>query len=360
MNSRVQLEVDLDGLAYNLRTIREHVAPCRIMAVLKANAYGLDTARIAPVVREQGAELFAAATVGEALELSRYGLPVQILGNLLPDEVAPAVEHGIICPLNGLESARSISAEAVRQKKQVSCALTIDSGMGRLGMIAGKALDEIRAIRQLPNLNIRGIYSHFSSASDPEDDYSELQISRFRELLDTLQCDGMSFDKIHMAASDGLNNFSGSVNAPFTHVRCGINMYGYYAPKLALKEIVMLKTRIAAVRRMSAGSPVGYNRTHYLKKDTLVAVAAIGYADGVPLALSNRGHFLIHGIPCPILGRISMDYTVVSLENVSDAVPGDEVVCFGRQGNGFISAKEWADLAGTHIYDILCAVTPRR
>jgi alanine racemase len=360
MNPRITLEVDLDGLAYNVRTIRDRIAPCALTAVLKANAYGMGVRRIAPVIRDNGADMFGAATVGEAVELHAYGIPVQVLGNLLPDEVSAAVEHDIICPLNGLESARRISAEAVRQKKTIECAVAVDSGMGRLGLIADSAAEEILALRKLPNLDIKGIYSHFSSAGDPEDDYSLKQLAAFNKLLNGLNAAGMRFEKIHIAASDGLNNFPGSLQTPFTHARCGINMYGYYAPSMPLKEIVTLKARIAVIRKLAAGSYIGYCRTHRLKEDTLVGTVAIGYADGVPLAMTNRGRVLIHGKYCPIIGRVSMDYITVSLNAVPEANCGDEVVCIGRQGDGMISATEWADIAQTHTYDILCGIRSER
>ncbi|MBQ9775109.1 MAG: alanine racemase [Lentisphaeria bacterium] len=359
MASRVTIEVDTDGLAHNVRTIRDRVAPCGLTAVLKANAYGMGVPRIAPVVRDNGAVMFGAATVGEAVELRSYGLPVQVLGNLLPDEAAPAVEHGIICPLNDLEAARRVSAEAVRQQKIAECAVAVDSGMGRLGLVAAHAAEEILAIGKLPNLAVKGIYSHFSSAGDPEDDYSLKQLASFKEVLKQLAAAGVNFEKIHIAASDGLNNFPACLQPPFTHARCGINLYGYYAPAMPLKEVVTVRTRIAAVRKLSAGSFVGYCRTHRLKEDTLVGTVAIGYADGVPLALSNRGRVLIDGKSCPILGRVSMDYITVSLNSVPEARCGDEVVCIGSQKGQMISAKEWADLAGTHVYDILCGLRSR-
>ena len=360
MISRVTLDVDLDALARNVRRIRERVLPCSLTAVLKANAYGLGVDRIAPVVRDNGVAMFGAATVGEGIELSSYGLPVQILGNLLPDEIAPAVEHDLICPLNGLEFARLISAEAVRQNKTVKCAVPVDTGMGRLGLLPGDAAEAIFAMRQFPNLKIEGLYSHFSSAGDPSDDYSLKQLAAFKTVLEQLKKGGMSFQKLHISASDGLNNFCDAVRPPFTHARCGINMYGYYAPNLPLEEIITLKAGIAAIRKLPAGSFIGYNRTHQLKEDTLVGTVAIGYADGFPLALSNRGRVLVRGKYCPVIGRVSMDYITISLNEVPEAVYGDEVICIGKQGENSISALEWAEIAQTHAYNILCNITPRR
>ena len=361
--SRVNLEVNLNTLAENFMEIRRRVAPCRLMAVLKANAYGLGVLPVAEVVKSAGACAFGVAEINKALELAPLGLPVQILGNLLPDEIAPAVEHGIVCPLNDLEMARKISAEAVHQNRRVRCAVTVDSGMGRLGMPAENAAEQILAMRGLPNLEIQGIYSHFSSAFWRYDDYSLGQLAAFKVLLAQLAREGMTFPDIHMAASDALNNFPESTHAPFTMARCGINMYGYYdnevRQSMRLSPVVELKTRLAAVRVLAAGSCIGYGRMHRLARPTRVGTIAAGYADGLPLALSNRGYVLVNGELCPVLGRISMDYTTISLENAPEAKPGDEVVCIGRQGDRFIPFEEWAQLKGTHVYDLLCSIGMR-
>ena len=361
--SRVNLEVNLNTLAENFMEIRRRVAPCRLMAVLKANAYGLGVLPVAEVVKSAGAYAFGVAEINEALELAPLGLPVQILGNLLPDEIAPAVEYGIVCPLNDLEMARMISAEAVRQNRRVRCAVTVDSGMGRLGMPAENAAEQILAMRTLPNLDIQGIYSHISSAFWRYDDYSLGQLAAFKVLLSQLAREGMTFSDIHMAASDALNNFPESTHAPFTVARCGINMYGYYdnevRQSMRLSPVVELKTRLAAVRILAAGSCIGYGRMHRLARPTRVGTIAAGYADGLPLALSNRGYVLVNGELCPVLGRISMDYTTISLENAPEAKPGDEVVCIGRQKDRFIPFEEWAQLKGTHVYDLLCSIGMR-
>ena len=307
--------------------------------------------------------MFGVAEINEAIELVPLGLPVQILGNLLPDEIAPAVEYGLICPLNDLEMARRISAEAVRQNRVVRGAVTVDSGMGRLGLQVAEAAPEILAMRGLPNLELHAIYSHFSTAYLRYDDYSLQQLARFKTLLAELAGAGLTFPEVHMAASDALNNFPESTRPPFTLARCGINMYGYYdnsvQQSMQLAPVVELKTRLAAVRTLRAGASIGYGRMHRLLRDTRVGTIAAGYADGLPLALSNRGYVLVRGRLCPVLGRISMDYTTISLDDVPEAVPGDEVVCFGRQGDRFLPLEEWAQLKGTHAYELLCSIGTR-
>ena len=361
--SRVRLEVDLKKLSGNFTEVRRRVAPAGVMAVLKANAYGLGVLPVAEVVKAAGAACFGVAEINEAIELVPLGLPVQVLGNLLPDEVEPAVEYGIVCPVSDLDMAKKISAEAVRQGKHVKCAVAVDSGMGRLGVQVAAAGREIPAMRGLPNLELVGIYSHFSNAYQRHDDYTLRQMALFKALLTELAAEGMNFPLVHIAASDALNNFPESTRAPFTLCRCGINMYGYCDPEVRpamnLTPVVELKTRLAAVRVLPEGASIGYGRTHRLLKDTRVGTIAAGYADGLPLALSNRGYVLVNGRLCPVLGRISMDYTTISLEDAPDARPGDEVVCFGRQGDRAITLEDWAQLKGTHAYELLCAIGTR-
>ena len=363
LESRVKLEVDLGKLSENFLEIRRRVAPARVAAVLKANAYGLGVLPVAETVRAAGAAMFGVAEINEAIELVPLGLPVQILGNLLPDEIAPAVEYGLICPLNDLEMARRSRAAAVRQTRGVRGAVTVDSGMGRLGLQVAEAAPEILAMRGLPNLELHAIYSHFSTAYLRYDDYSLQQLARFKTLLAELAGAGLTFPEVHMAASDALNNFPESTRPPFTLARCGINMYGYYdnsvQQSMQLAPVVELKTRLAAVRTLRAGASIGYGRMHRLLRDTRVGTIAAGYADGLPLALSNRGYVLVRGRLCPVLGRISMDYTTISLDDVPEAVPGDEVVCFGRQGDRFLPLEEWAQLKGTHAYELLCSIGTR-
>ncbi len=361
--SRVRLEIDMKALRENFRTVKQYVAPCKVIAILKANAYGLGVLPIARALKQAGADGFGVAELNEALQLVGLGLPIRILGNLLPAEVMPAVNAGLICPVNDLAMAELLSAEAVRQRRIVYGQLTIDSGMGRLGMLAGRARREIVAISRLPNLQLTGIYSHCSSAFDGQDPFTVGQVEKMKRLLEELALDGIGFEEIHMAASDALNNFAETRQPPFNCVRAGFNLYGYYdndvRRSMRLQPVVALKTRLAAVRVLPEGYSVGYGRTCVLPRETRVGTIAAGYADGLPLALSNTGAVLVRGRLCPILGRLSMDYTTVDLSAVPEAEWGDEVTCIGRDGDRQITLEEWARLKGTHVYDLLCSFGTR-
>ena len=357
---RVILEVDLGKIRSNFRKICALVAPGKVTAVLKANAYGLGVMTVAKVCMEAGADSFAVADVNEALELKAMGLPVMVLGNLLPEEITAAVEADIILPVNEFKGAQLVSAEAVRQNKKVQCQILVDSGMGRLGVLLRDALHEIRKIVSLPQLECIGIYSHFPIADNTENDYTREQIKRFQALISDLAADGISFQDIHTANSDGINNYPQAYQNPFNRVRLGLGIYGYSKPEvLGLQSVVSFKSKLILARLLPAGTFIGYGQTHCLEQDTLVGTVAAGYADGLPLALSNRGYVLIRGRKCPILGRVSMDYTTVDLSTVPEAECGDEVVYIGRQGEETILLQEWATIKNTHAHDILCSITPR-
>jgi alanine racemase len=361
--SRVWLEISLEKLRRNLRRIQESVAPCGVIAVLKANAYGLGVARIAEALAGEGVAGFAVAEPREALQLTHLGLPVQILGGMLPEELPATVAAGIIHPIVSVEIAREISAEAVRQKRRVECHIKIDTGMGRLGLLARDAVPAIREIVRLPNLDCSGLYSHFPVAYHAGEEYTQGQIARIREIVDTLAAEGVRFAKLHIANSDGINNFPAACRPPFTHVRTGINLHGSFDAEgqraLHLEPVLELKARLIAVRTLPEGASIGYGLTCTLRRETRVGVVAAGYADGLPLALSNRGYQLVGGELCPVLGRISMDYTSVSLEPVPEAKVGDIVTCLGGEGLRAITVDQWAQLKNTHPYEIICSFGTR-
>jgi len=363
--SRVWLEINLDTLTENYKRIQELVDPLKVTAILKANAYGLGVKKIAETLVKAGVSGFGVAELKEALPLVGLGKPVQILGGLLDYELPEAVANGIITGITDIETARRISAEAVKQGKTAECHFKIDTGMGRLGILAKDAPGVIMEAIKLPNLNCCGIYSHFPVAYRWGSDYTNAQGEAFYKILDEVWQHGVRFTKIHMANSDGLNNFPFSYHYPFNYVRTGINLYGSFDNEgqrnLKLESILTLKTRLAAVRMMPAGHAIGYGCTCQLVKSTRVGTIAAGYADGLPLALSNRGYVIIKGKLCPVLGRLSMDYTTVSLENFAEGEvnPGDEVVCLGGKGLNAISVENWAQLKGTHAYDIICSIGQR-
>lgn len=357
--SRVRLEVDLRALEHNFTEIRRRVQPCRCGAVLKADAYGTGVLRAAEAVRKAGAVRIFTADVDEAIEVSAAGLPVQLLGTLFKEEAEESVARGFIVPLTSFESARMVSQAACGQNRTAVCQIKVDSGMGRFGMMTEEALEESRKIFALPGLKITGLYSHLSSADTPGNTFTQKQIARFCALFNALKNAGFSFEDVHISASNGIGFYSEALAEPFTFARAGVIMYGserrHKEAVPQLKRVISLKSRLAAVRRMPAGSFIGYGHTYQAAAQVLVGTVPAGYEDGIPLALSNRGEVLIRGVRCPIVGRVCMDCFTVLLDGVPEARPGEEVICLGSDGKNEITPGDWAALKGTHVHDIMCS-----
>ena len=359
LQRRVWVEVDLGRLRENYCRIAESVRPAQVLCVLKANAYGLGVDRYASALAETDCIGFGVAEPHEALQLLPFGKPVQILSSILPDEIAPMVEAGVTLPVTDAETAALIDSAAKRLNRKATVHFKIDTGMGRLGILAADAADAIRKISTLENLDCEGIFSHCPTAYDPLDDFANDQIAVFKAILKDVAKDGIVFRKIHIAASDAINNFPAAKRPPFNIVRTGINLHGSFDPNgrraLKLESVLSLKTRVAQVRTLPAGTTLGYGRTWCVAKSTRVATISAGYADGLTLALTNRGHVLINGVRCPVIGRISMDYTTVDVSKAGDVKAGDEVIALGGSGKYAVTPDDWAALKGTHAYDIICS-----
>ena len=368
MKRRVVVEIDLQALVRNYRKIAAHVKPMDVLCVLKANAYGLGVAAYAKALVEAGCTQFGVAEPYEALELlkvlkGRAGVEVQLLSSVLPDEIPEMVKAGVILPITDLAEAKLVSAAAVKAKRTAKVHFKLDTGMGRLGILAKDALGTIRAVKALPGLDCEGIFSHCPMAYEPKDPFTAKQIKLFTSIVAACAKEGIRFKKVHMAASDAINNFPETAKAPFTLVRTGINLHGSFDPygrkALKVEPVLTLKTRVAQVRELPAGTTLGYGRTWCLNAPAKVATISAGYADGLPLALTNRGFVFIGGRRCKIVGRISMDYTTVDVTDVPGVKAGDEVVCFGKCGRDAITPDDWAALKGTHAYDIICSLGTR-
>ena len=369
MKRRVTVEIDLKALVRNYRKIAAHVRPAKVLCVLKANAYGLGVGAYAQALAKAGCTMFGVAEPFEALELKKAlasklaSTEVQILSSILPDEIPEMVKQGVILPVIDVSTARLISAAAVKAKVVAKVHFKLDTGMGRLGILAKDAIAVMREVKKLPNLDCEGVFSHFPMAYDPKDPFTKRQIKLFKDIVAAAEKEGFRFKKVHISASDGINNFPETAKKPFTVVRTGINLHGSFDPygrkALKVEPVLSLKTRVAQVRELPAGTTLGYGRTWCLAKPTKVATISAGYADGLPLALTNRGFVFIGGKRCKIIGRISMDYTTVDVSDVRDVKPGDEVVCFGRCGRDSITPDDWAALKGTHAYDIICSLGNR-
>ncbi len=221
---RAWLTVDLAALKHNFKQIKAACPGLHARVVVKANAYGLGVRKAAETLKEAGAECFCVADYAEAKEILDLGLPVQILSGIFEFELPGAVADKVILPVNSLRTAEMISAEAVKQNVTAECHIKLDTGMGRIGILAEHARDMIREIRKLPNLNITGMFSHFPDAHDEA--FCQRQVKRFNRVLDAMKKDGMDIPVLHIASSDSILNVPEAVQPPFTAVRPGLCMYG--------------------------------------------------------------------------------------------------------------------------------------
>ncbi|MCM8531826.1 MAG: alanine racemase [Lentisphaeraceae bacterium] len=351
------LEIRLDLIQKNFEQIEEHVKPLSLMAVLKANAYGIGSIEVAQALKEVSCSRFGVADVDEALQLKHLNVPLQILGDIIDSEIATLVSEEFIIPITSYENALKVSKEAKRQNKFASIHFLIDTGMGRLGMPIESSFETIQQVSSLNNLSFDGIYSHFPHAYGDRP-FSEQQVQKFTELVNKLKSKSISFQEVHLANSDGLHNIEASVDQPFSMVRSGINLYGYYdlegEHQFNLNEVLTLKSKLVAIRELPQGATVGYGRTYNLSKEMRVGTVAIGYADGIPIEFSNKGQLVVNGVCCPIIGRVSMDYTTIDLSNV-EAEVGDDVLCLSE----LYGVNDWAKDSGTISYDIICSLGSR-
>lgn len=362
---RVRLEVDLGVLRGNYRKIEKRVRPAEVLSVVKANAYGLGAAVFARTLHAAGCRRFGVADAREASEIVSLGLKgatVQILSSVFPDEIAPMVAAGVVLPVTGIAEANLISAAAVRLGRDAHVHFKVDTAMGRLGIRAADALATIVAASRLPRIVCEGVMTHFPVASDPRDPTTAAQIEEMRRLVSAAAENGVRFRYVHAAASDGINSFSAAVRPPFNLVRAGLDLHGGFtaaARRIGMESVLTFKARIVQVRDLPAGTTVGYGRTFVLKRRSRIAVVAAGYADGVPLAISNRGTVFVNGAACPVAGRVSMDYTSVDVTRAGEVRPGDFAVLLGTSGRRSVMPDDWGRLKGTHAHDVLCAIGPR-
>ena len=363
--TRTWTEIDLSNLEHNYRALRAMLPQgCRFLGVVKADAYGHGAVQVARRLETLGAEYLAVACLDEALELrqARITTPILILGYTPTERAEALLDNGITQTVYDVEMARALSDAAAAAGKTLKIHVKADTGMSRLGWLCGgenlsAAVETMAQVCALPGLEAEGIYTHFANA-DGDEDYTMLQFTRFLDLLEALKERGITFAIRHCAASAAALKF------PCTHldmVRPGIALYGHYPDPSCegldgpgLRPVMTLKTRVASVKAVPAGTPVSYGCTHVLARETKLAALTIGYADGLPRLCSDKLEVLIGGQRAPVVGRICMDMCMADVTGL-DVAPGDEVEVFGEH----LPIEDVAALAGTIQYELLCAVSPR-
>ncbi|HVR42938.1 MAG TPA: alanine racemase [Thermoanaerobaculia bacterium] len=354
-------EVDLRAFDRNLEQVRRRLPEgSRMIAVLKADAYGHGAVELAR--RCAGvASGIAVALLEEALELRDAGidLPILILGPLTAPQFDLVFERGLVAGIVGQEEMEAFAARARATGWNGEIHLKLDSGMGRMGFRPEDLERLALELQVLRGVRVAGIYTHFANASDPADPYTEEQVQRFESMLGRLRELGVDAPLHHLANSAAI--VRGLVR-PGEWVRAGIVLYG--AEPLdqggaRLEPLLRWTTRIARVKSLPPGSPVGYGRTFVTARPSRIATLPVGYADGYSRNLSGRADVLVRGRRAPVVGRISMDLVTVDVTGVPGVLAGDEVTLLGRDGGEEIAAEELAATLGTISYEVLCAVGGR-
>jgi alanine racemase len=311
-------------------------------------------------IAKEGGRFFAVSNVKEAVELRRSGCRHRIIlfETTIPALVPHVIKYDLTPAVCTHAFGEALDAAARRARKVIRVHLKIDTGMGRLGVWHRDAAAFIRDIAKLKNLKIEGLFTHFPVA-DTDEDFTRQQVHDFSNVVADLIQDGISFSFLHAANSMGLGGYR---NRFFNLARPGVSLYGLYPASamraaIDLKPVMQVKATVLFLKTIHRGSGVSYGHTFKALQDIPAAVVSIGYSDGYLRAFSNKAHVLINGVPCPVLGRVTMDQTIVdiSLALCAGKVSiGDEAVVLGRQGHSEISADELAGWADTINYEIVC------
>jgi alanine racemase len=363
--TRAWVEIDLPAIDRNVGRIKQALpAHVRYVAVVKANAYGHGMPEIATRLLQAGVDCFAVANVGEAARLREIGhdADILLLSPTLPSEMPRAVALDLEVTLNSVAEAAALEHCAAAAERKVRVHIKVDTGMGRAGVWHTEARGLIGFVRAAKHLDWRGLYTHFSEA-DADTDFTAEQRRIFLALLAEVPGDERARLLVHADNSAGLASFSAA--SPFNAVRIGLMQYGLppsagsFLASLRPEPVLSFHARVVLVKDLPAGTAVSYNRTKVLTRASRVAIVAVGYGDGVPTAASNRGSFLLRGHRCPILGRVTMDQTIVDVTDVPGVVVGDITTILGAQGGERITVGEFCAWSDCIPWEALCTLTQR-
>lgn len=373
MQHQIWAEIDLGAIAHNCRQIKAHIQPETIfMAVVKANAYGHGAVQVAKTVLEHGAQQLAVARLQEAKELRQSGIDADILifGPTHPEYMQALLALNLTQTVFDLQQARELSRAAQAKNQKLKCQIKLDTGMGRLGLPV-KSLNQaqrykpeimprIIEIFQLPGLEIQGLYTHLAQADNEDLTHAQGQLNCFQAVLQELRQQNIDPGICHAANSAGILNLRQS---HLDLVRPGLILYGLYPEldksNLDLLPAMQLKAKITQLKQVPAGFAVSYGSTYVAPRPTTIATLPVGYADGYPRVLSNKGQMLLKAQRATVAGRVCMDQTMLDVGHIPGVNTGDEVLILGRQDNQEIRAEELGRLSCSINYEIVSRIGPR-
>jgi len=352
------VEINLDAIAQNVKNIKKLIGIEReLMVVVKGNAYGHDAWEISSIALKSGANRLAVARIEEGIFLRKANIiaPLLVLGLTPEKQIELLLFYDITPTVCRLEMIRKISQVAIKMKKIAKVHLKVDTGMGRLGIFPQDVLDFVKKVMIMKNVEIEGIFTHFSVADEKDKAYTEKQFEKFINVVENLEREGIKIPIKHVGNSATLLDLP---HMWLDMVRSGISVYGLY-PSTEVKEPINLipaqqfKTKIIFLKELPTGESIGYGRTHITKKRTIVASLPLGYADGYNRLLSNQGEVLVRGRRVPIIGRVCMDQCMIDITNLPQVEIGDEVVLWGKQRDEEITVEEIAQKIGTINYEVV-------
>ncbi|CAC5343926.1 MULTISPECIES: alanine racemase [Planktothrix] len=370
IRQRAWVEVDLGAIAENIRQLKGLLSPqTKLMAVVKADAYGHGAVSVAKTVCQAGAEWLAVATLPEGIELREAGIkqPILLLGAIHTVEEVQAIAHWQLQPTLCTPQQALLFSETLNKLDQsLAVQIKIDTGMSRLGTPWQQGLEFFKLVQRLPNLELAGIYSHFATADSPDPTVMRQQHYRYENVINEIRDHWQSdadpqFPLLHISNSAAT---LADRNLHYDMVRIGLSVYGLYPAThltsvVTLKPAMQIKARVTQVKTIEAGTGVSYGYQFIAKKQTKIAVIGIGYADGIPRNLSNKIKVLIRGQLVSQIGTITMDQIMLDVSEIPDLQVGEVVTLLGQDGEYSISADDWANTIGTISWEILCGFKHR-
>jgi len=356
--------VDLDALRWNFRQIRAKVGSrIKILSMVKANGYGHGATLVAATLVEEGSDAFGVATLEEGLELRQTGIlsPIIVLAGAYIEQLDQYLKNNLTPAVHELQTLKQMEANVRERGATLHVHLKVDTGMGRIGLLATEIDSWLAEIKRLNALKLEGVFSHFSHAESVKGDYTQKQLQVFRSTVDRLRSEDIAPPLVHLA------NSAATISLPaayFDMVRPGLMLYGIYPSttmthQVSLRPVLSWQTRILQLKKLPPGASISYGQTFITRRDSLIATLPVGYADGYPRLVSNRGEVLVRGQRAPVVGRVCMDLTMIDVTDIGGIREGDEVVLLGRQGESEISADEMAAWSNTISYEILTSIGAR-
>jgi len=357
-------EINLSNLIHNLGEVRRLITGgCKILAVVKANAYGHGIVEVSMAFEEAGIDMLGVAHVEEGVSLREAGIRsgILVMGGLLDDYATDVVKWRLTPVVYTEGLARALSKAARAAGIELPVHIKVDTGMRRIGVSPDKGLELVERIMEFGGLRIEGIMTHFAEADLGNREFVREQLEVFNDLCSDLERRGISIPLRHTANSAAVIDMKES---HLEMVRPGIMLYGYppspiFSSRVDLRPVMTLKTRIVHLKNVPPKTGISYGRTFTTERETLVATLSIGYADGFIRSLSNIGQVIVRGKRAPVIGRVCMDMTMVDVTEIPGVQVGDEAIIIGGEGDNRISAEDIASWAGTITYEVLCGVGER-